>query len=282
MALPTDFEILKTIRDHYYDAFISFDKDVPNRLSKIYVPIDIDLIAEKLGVDGETIFGRLYYYLDKKYSYKNEDGNIVKFFANSLHSGTNKEKHLINFPVLEVIVSDDHAEKLMPEGIGEVEPDWHERILLALVEKKNTGQFYNLFLLAKNESEKDTIRIKSQELKSKKLIDFDSHQSHNGFFKSKNKVKGSSENNHEGKQEKYHNELNAKINLDGMEYVKVNVMKRQLNSPQQFLSHSSSTGSSKSPRRRIKNRTGSRLKKIIVAVIAGLIIAFLAFSFGWI
>jgi hypothetical protein len=278
MTSPTDFEILKAIRDYYYNAFISFDQNVPNRLSKIYVPIDVDLIAEKLGVEGDVIFERLYYYLDKKYSYKNEDGNVVKFFANSLHSATNKEKHLINFPVLDVIVSDDNAEKLMPEAIVDVDPDWHERILLALFEKKNTGQFYNLFLLAKNESEKDTIRIKSQELKSKKLIDFESPQSHN----SKNKVGDSSENNHERKQEKYHNELNAKINLGGLEYVKVNVMKRQLNSAQQFLSHSSSTGSFKSARRRKKNRTGTRIKKIIVAVIAVLVIAFLAFSFGWI
>jgi hypothetical protein len=281
MTSPTDFEILKAIRDYYYNAFISFDQNVPNRLSKIYVPIDVELVAEKLGVDGDIVFERLYYYLDKKYSYKNEDGNVVKFFANSLHAGTNKEKHLINFPLLDVIVSDNNADKLMPEGAVDVDPDWHERILLALFEKKNTVEFYNLFLLAKNESEKDTIRIKSSELQSKKLIDFESHQSHNSFFKSKNKVMGSSEKTHEQKQEKYHNELNAKINLDGLEYVKVNVLKRQLNSPQQFLSHSSSTGSSKSFRRR-KNRTGTRIRKIMIAVIAGLIIAFLAFSFGWI
>lgn len=171
MTSPTDFEILKLIRDHYYHSFISFDKNVPNRLSKIYVPIDVDLIAEKLGVDGDIIFERLYYYLDKKYSYKNEDGSVVKFFANSLHSGTNKEKHLINFPLLDAIVSENNDEKLRPEGVIDFNPDWHERILLALFEKKNTTEFYNLFLLAKNESERDTIRIKSQELLRKKLID---------------------------------------------------------------------------------------------------------------
>lgn len=51
MKSPTDVEILSFIRDHYYAAFTSFDKDKPSRLTKIYVPIDIDVIAEKFGVD---------------------------------------------------------------------------------------------------------------------------------------------------------------------------------------------------------------------------------------
>src|SRR5688572_15136054 len=125
MTSPTDFEILKLIRDHYYNSFISFDKNVPNRLSKIYVPIDVDLIAEKLSVGGDIIFERLYYYLDKKYSYKNEDGSLVKFFTNSLHSGANKERHLINFPLLDAIVSENNDEKLRSEEVIDFNPDWH-------------------------------------------------------------------------------------------------------------------------------------------------------------
>ena len=31
------------------------------RVTKNYVPIDIDLLGEELGVDGDIIFGRLYY-----------------------------------------------------------------------------------------------------------------------------------------------------------------------------------------------------------------------------
>ena len=199
------------------------------RLSKIYVPIDIELIAEKFGVDSEIIFGRLYYYLDKKYSYKNEDGSIAKFFVNSLHAGSSKEKHLINFPLLDIIVSENNTEIVSHDPIVEVAPDWSERILLALFEKRNTSEFYNLFLLTKNESEKETIRINCKELQSRKLIDFDPNHS---SFRSKPDVKTSerSEIAHEQRLEKYHNELGAKINLKGVEHVKVNVLKRQLNS----------------------------------------------------
>ncbi len=279
MTSPTDFEILKTIRDHYYDAFASFDKNVPNRLSKIYVPIDIELIAEKFGVDSEMIFGRLYYYLDKKYSYKNEDGSIAKFFVNSLHSGSSKEKHLINFPLLDLIVSENNTETVSQDPVVDFAPDWSERILLALFEKKNTSEFYNLFLLAKNESEKDAIRIKSKELQSKKLIDFDPNHS---SFRSKPDVKTSerSEIAHEQRLEKYHNELGAKINLKGVEHVKVTVLKRQLNSSHQFLQQSLSTGRSLSLWQRIKKRPATKITGIIITIIIVSILAFLVYSFA--
>jgi hypothetical protein len=206
MTTPTDFEILKIIRDHYYDAFISFDKNVPNRLSKIYVPIDIDLIAEKFGVGGDVIFGRLYYYLDKKYSYKNEDGSRVQFFANSLRSDNAKEKHLINFPLLDAIVSENIVE--VP---NEYKPDWYERILLALYERKNDNKFYNLFLLAENDLDKNTVREKAKELK--RLIKIERTR----FF-------------NRGTQ-KYKNELNARIKLGGIEYVNKNILSYKLYHP---------------------------------------------------
>jgi len=65
--LPTDLKILNTIYEHYYDTFISFSKSDSGRSSKIFIPIDIKLIAKKLGVDVDIIFGRLYYHLEQKY-----------------------------------------------------------------------------------------------------------------------------------------------------------------------------------------------------------------------
>ena len=38
-------------------------------------------IGKELGVDGDIIFGRLYYYLSKKYSFENSDETKVDFFA---------------------------------------------------------------------------------------------------------------------------------------------------------------------------------------------------------
>lgn len=67
--LTTDLEILNAIYEKYYDAFASYaDAHNQTRNSKVYVPIDIESIAESLGVDGDIIFGRLYYHLNKKYA----------------------------------------------------------------------------------------------------------------------------------------------------------------------------------------------------------------------
>jgi hypothetical protein len=52
----------------------------PSRSSKIYVPIDISRISRKLKVDPDTVFGRLYYHLDKKHGHKQADGSSVHLF----------------------------------------------------------------------------------------------------------------------------------------------------------------------------------------------------------
>ena len=49
--LPTDLEILNAIYDRHYDAFASFTKGESDRSAKIYVPVDLDGIADDLGVD---------------------------------------------------------------------------------------------------------------------------------------------------------------------------------------------------------------------------------------
>ena len=48
MKLPTDFQILNYIYADYYDAFSAFDSDAPERRTKIYIPIDISAIANRL------------------------------------------------------------------------------------------------------------------------------------------------------------------------------------------------------------------------------------------
>lgn len=102
MKLPADRKILKIIHDHYYDKFCSYVKGESSRDSKIYVPIDCAEIARKLKVDSDIIFGRLYYHLDKKYGYKQDDGASVHLFT--LRVG--KDKHAVNLPLLSAVVAD--------------------------------------------------------------------------------------------------------------------------------------------------------------------------------
>jgi hypothetical protein len=102
MKLPTDRKILKAIYDRYYNEFCSYEEDKSSRDSKIYVPIDCAEIAKKFGVDDDIIFGRLYYHLDKKYGYKQDDGTSVHLF--SLKVG--EDRHVINFPLMSAVVAD--------------------------------------------------------------------------------------------------------------------------------------------------------------------------------
>lgn len=99
--LPTDIQILKAIYDMYYDDFVTYDNENKTRSSKMYVPIDIELISKKFKVDPDLIFGRLYYHLENKYGYADDDGSKVPFFT--LRSGS--DKHCVHFPYLASILA---------------------------------------------------------------------------------------------------------------------------------------------------------------------------------
>ena len=77
MKIPTDRQILDAIYNEYYSTFTEYSKKEADRSAKIYVPIDCGKIARKLGVDGDIVFGRLYYHLEKKYGYKLANGALV-------------------------------------------------------------------------------------------------------------------------------------------------------------------------------------------------------------
>lgn len=98
---PTDLEILNTIYNRYYNEFTKYSEMEKTRDTKIYVPIDCAEIAKQLGVDGDIVFGRLYYHLENKYGYAQDDGSKVHFFA--LVAG--KDRHCVNFPYLASVLA---------------------------------------------------------------------------------------------------------------------------------------------------------------------------------
>ncbi|MGL4713256.1 MAG: hypothetical protein ACRCWP_12090, partial [Shewanella sp.] len=100
MRSPTDLEVLERIYSKYYQDFTEYEDDENIRASKIYVPISCDEIAKKLKVDGDIVFGRLYYHMEKKYGYKQSDGSNVHFFAFRV----GKESHCVNFPLLSSVL----------------------------------------------------------------------------------------------------------------------------------------------------------------------------------
>jgi len=216
MKSPTDVEILSFIRDHYYGVFASFDKDHPTRLTKIYVPIDVDMIGEKFEVDGDIIFGRLHYDLNRKYGYKNDDGSKVEFFANGLGSGNTREKHLIHFPLLDAVI------KQLESGQSpRVEKPLFYAILHALHEKQDTGKFHNLFELFPN-SEKAVIREKARELQMQGLVKLASLGFSSTAFLDSEPILPTNPKVEKLQRLKYENELNAKITLPGIQYFQNN------------------------------------------------------------
>lgn len=99
--IPSDFTLMKEIYVRHYKEFKDFTKGEPSRETKIYVPIDIKSIAKRFSADENMIFGRLYYHLEKKYGYTNDDGSLVPFFS----SRVGQDKNAVNFPLLASIVS---------------------------------------------------------------------------------------------------------------------------------------------------------------------------------
>ncbi|MDP4536549.1 hypothetical protein Q3O60_10150 [Alkalimonas collagenimarina] len=100
----TDREILKVIHDHYYKTFISYGISDESRESKIYVPIDCEYLANKLRVDQDIVFGRLYYHLDKKYGYQQPNGSQVHLFAMRV----GKDQHAVHFPLLSAVLAEQN------------------------------------------------------------------------------------------------------------------------------------------------------------------------------
>lgn len=98
----TDRVILKKIYDLYYQEFCSFDKSEAKREGKIYVPIDCHLIAKDLNLDPDIVFGRLYYHLEKKHGYKQDNGALVHLFAFKVGA----DRHAVNFPLLSAILAE--------------------------------------------------------------------------------------------------------------------------------------------------------------------------------
>jgi hypothetical protein len=97
---PTDFGLLQAIHKRHRDEYANFPEG--SRATKNAVPIDIPAIAGELGIDPNSVFGRLYHHLDPLYSTYSPDGKSRKglFIA---QPGTAKD--LIVFPVLEAALA---------------------------------------------------------------------------------------------------------------------------------------------------------------------------------
>jgi hypothetical protein len=105
--IPTDLEILTEIYNRYEDTFRAYATEDPDRIARIRVPIDIAEVAEEVGVEEDMVFGRLYYHFNKKYSYRDEDGERITFFASLKFEGMS-----VNFPLVASVLADLESENM--------------------------------------------------------------------------------------------------------------------------------------------------------------------------
>ena len=59
-----------------------------------------------MNVDPDIVFGRLYYHLNPKYEFKQEDGSTVSFFTRDIERGKNH----VHFPYVASILAELRAD----------------------------------------------------------------------------------------------------------------------------------------------------------------------------
>ena len=98
---PTDFELLRAIYERHGDDFTASGPR-SEAATGVALPIDIPAIAVTLNTDPDSVFGRLYHHLDRKYGEpRDEPGRIALFIAQP-----GDEPDLVNFPLLEAVLAD--------------------------------------------------------------------------------------------------------------------------------------------------------------------------------
>jgi hypothetical protein len=95
---PTDFQLLRAIHERHRDEYLI---SAQGGATRVDVAIDIPAIAEDLGVDANSVFGRLYHHLDPLYGTESADGFRKALFI--AQPGTTKDR--INFPLLEAVLA---------------------------------------------------------------------------------------------------------------------------------------------------------------------------------
>lgn len=93
---PTDYELLSAIYREHRGDFARTDD------TRVLVPIDIPAIADDLGVDLNSVFGRLYHHLDPLYGQEKDSKGTRKAFFTPV---AGDKENCISFPILEAVLA---------------------------------------------------------------------------------------------------------------------------------------------------------------------------------
>jgi len=95
---PTDFELLKAIYAEHHAEYVGTDPP------RVEVAIDVPAIARELGVEPNSVVGRLYHHLDRLYGETKEQaaGRPRKFLFTMV---AGQKVNCVNFPMLEAVLA---------------------------------------------------------------------------------------------------------------------------------------------------------------------------------
>lgn len=111
--IPTEREVLRCIYSMYETSFPVEGQSV----GKVWVEIDVESVAKKLGCNKHILFGYLYSYLDHKYQYRTGGNAAVHLFA----PRAGELRHAINLPYLAAILArqnQEHSKFMWSLGIS--------------------------------------------------------------------------------------------------------------------------------------------------------------------
>ena len=97
MTFPSERQVLHCIADLYESSYAGtgLADDDP------YLPIDVTVVAERLGFSQAALLGYLYYHLDRKYRYETAPWTWMHLFA----SKVGERRHCVNYPYLAGILA---------------------------------------------------------------------------------------------------------------------------------------------------------------------------------
>jgi hypothetical protein len=103
---PTDFELLRAIRDRHYDDYLEGRVEGrAGRHTDIFVPVDIPAVAAELGTQAHSVFGRLYYHLEELYGQEPDTQGERKAFFTPRLGPDPQDRDCVNFPLLEAVLA---------------------------------------------------------------------------------------------------------------------------------------------------------------------------------
>ena len=101
-SIPTERQVLRCIYDMYEGSFPAEGTSA----GKVFVSIDIEAVANRLGCNKHILFGYLYSHLDHKYRYPSGERGFVHLFAPQ----AGELRHAINLPYLAAILAGQDQE----------------------------------------------------------------------------------------------------------------------------------------------------------------------------